>query len=1455
MFMKSLLVSLCLIVFACVGSAQVTTTFSGTGNWTDAGRWNNGIPGVSDSVLIANGANCTINTAANCRALTILNGSTNTTVTISGSNSLNITRSLNFLNPGRSGITKRLNVNAGTLTAGSMVMANNTSNSRTILSITTGSADINGLTDFNGSSSAENRIEITSSGRIYYGGTVEITTYTASYSNSSTVIFDAPGTQTIPAATYHHLTIPVTATKTASGTLNINGILNNSGTLNMGTYLLSGTLSNAGTGTIRTQNSSTSPIPSGVTWINTVIFDRTNTQSIQPGTYSNLSVINSGTKTARGNITVTGLLTYSTTFNMSAYKLDGVFTTAGTGTLQTTNNSTSPLPSGVTWVGTVSYTNSTTNQTIVSGSYMNLIASSATAGTRTLQNTDTIYIRGNFTRGSIAPFATAGSVVKFNGTVTQNITMSSGSPATFNDLVVATKDTLKNNNREVIILNNLVINAGSIYNLRNSTLNVTGTTLVNGTLYDDLVAGTIILGKLTVNGTYKISSNNPVTIRNGISNQGIFTPGTGAYTFSTNHQEIVSNTPITFGGNMVISGAINLTNKTSIQITGNLTANNANGTFINDSYSTLKVNGSLLSAMGVLTASAPGNTVEYNNAGSQTAKNIRFYHLIKSGAGNLTVNGSVRIDKNFTLNAGRLTLTGAAAAITGTDSGLFTVGSGVTVVIGNNGENNPIQFPAGFTDNHIQLHATSTLIYGAGHVSQTIRNGIPYGNLTVNTGLSPRTITINDLKFVVQGNFILNNNIDTGIISIHLNCDTVDINGSISGTGNLLFNHSKIFLAGSNTLSGELTTITSDIALDGSAAQVIRGDTFTSMHVNNAAGITLSSETYILDELEIQTGGVVSNGFLTLVSDSIGTARIAEMPSGTYISGAVTVERFIQGGENLRKWRFLAAPVSGVSIEASWQDSIHITGQGSGGSPCPSFNKHSNGFDATDFNSPSLQMYSETNGRWETPSGTSNTLLEPGKGYNVLVRGKRSDGCDLLTLLLNNTSSVTIRAKGTLHTGQLTVPLTRTNSKGKGFNLVGNPYASDIDWNHPDWVAARGSNISPGTYVYNPKSASYSNWHPVGGSVNGGSPVIESGQGFFALANGNTNLVFEEKYKLRDDSHKGFFGKSGVSNNNNVKITLADTGRLDETVVYLHQQATKGFNILFDMTKAGYGNQTIASFVPGDTTRYVFNGIGIPSTTDTVALCMRLPATNKSFSLNFANGNWSSGTTATLVDKYLNTTTDITNGYQYPFNTTTANPLSYGEFRFYMVISPGGGSLPVTLVQFAGYQKQNEVYLHWQTSSEVNTSHFIVEKSNDGKHFEEMETIKAAGNSSSLLEYKSTGIHIRHGKNYFRLRIADKNGSYEYSEVLVFEKEEDKTNGIVLYPNPSNAEVVLTNPDKLMLQIRITDLTGKEIKHISCSDEEINLASAFATKQVGIYTVHISTDGGKSIIHKLIRYE
>jgi hypothetical protein len=151
--------------------------------------------------------------------------------------------------------------------------------------------------------------------------------------------------------------------------------------------------------------------------------------------------------------------------------------------------------------------------------------------------------------------------------------------------------------------------------------------------------------------------------------------------------------------------------------------------------------------------------------------------------------------------------------------------------------------------------------------------------------------------------------------------------------------------------------------------------------------------------------------------------------------------------------------------------------------------------------------------------------------------------------------------------------------------------------------------------------------------------------------------------------------------------------------------------------------------------------------------------------------------------------------------------------------------LPVTLTSFTGIlTPAGKVLLKWTTASELNAKTFIIERSSDGKTFEEISSIPASGNSSSTLSYNYTDFSPLSSLNYYRLKQVDSDGRKQTFNTILVDGKQQKSNApvVTIYPNPFRESFSIryfsnVNQDVFVI---LTDVEGKEVYRNRFSAED-----------------------------------
>lgn len=178
-------------------------------------------------------------------------------------------------------------------------------------------------------------------------------------------------------------------------------------------------------------------------------------------------------------------------------------------------------------------------------------------------------------------------------------------------------------------------------------------------------------------------------------------------------------------------------------------------------------------------------------------------------------------------------------------------------------------------------------------------------------------------------------------------------------------------------------------------------------------------------------------------------------------------------------------------------------------------------------------------------------------------------------------------------------------------------------------------------------------------------------------------------------------------------------------------------------------------------------------------------------------------------------------------------------------------TLPVKLTSFTANLNNSKVDLKWTTASEVNVSHFIVEKSTDGINYSDAGMAFAYGNATDKTNYSLSDNNVNTSRAaviYYRLRSVDIDGKSELSETRIIRigKQNENTISIVAYPNPVSNEVRITIPanwQNKQVSYELISANGQPVRKTvsanSSQTETINTSSLTP----GFYFVRVMCEG------------
>jgi hypothetical protein len=417
--------------------------------------------------------------------------------------------------------------------------------------------------------------------------------------------------------------------------------------------------------------------------------------------------------------------------------------------------------------------------------------------------------------------------------------------------------------------------------------------------------------------------------------------------------------------------------------------------------------------------------------------------------------------------------------------------------------------------------------------------------------------------------------------------------------GIYLRNHNSLCIASNYTLPA--TSYPADIVISGSSPAVaLSGNT----SISGKLSIQSGSLNVASNQNLTVTGTLTNNGTLNLLSDATGTATLLT-PATLSGSGTYNVKQYLPAGRN----SYISSPVSAATTAALSSAS-------------------------------SVVSYNEQTAAWDTESGT----LTPLKGY----------------ISANNTTSGAITFSGTINNGDLSISPTRhTGVTKEGFNLVGNPYPSYVNW-----ASATKTNLLT-TMWYRTRSASayvFDTYNSTGniGTALGTTTVsslIPPMQGFWVRVDaGQTSgtLGFTNAMRSHADVSTNSFKAPEVTAQQVLRLQVSNGENKDEAIVLFNDAASNGYDA-YDSPKMTNANVAIPEiYTMAGTEQLVINGLNSITANQELPLGFKTGQSNL-FTIKATEiSNFEPGMKVILRDNVLATEQELNDGSTYSFSSDVA---------------------------------------------------------------------------------------------------------------------------------------------------------------------------------------------------------
>jgi hypothetical protein len=173
----------------------------------------------------------------------------------------------------------------------------------------------------------------------------------------------------------------------------------------------------------------------------------------------------------------------------------------------------------------------------------------------------------------------------------------------------------------------------------------------------------------------------------------------------------------------------------------------------------------------------------------------------------------------------------------------------------------------------------------------------------------------------------------------------------------------------------------------------------------------------------------------------------------------------------------------------------------------------------------------------------------------------------------------------------------------------------------------------------------------------------------------------------------------------------------------------------------------------------------------------------------------------------------------------------------------GNTVAPLTLSFFKASLVNNKASLTWNTTNEINVSGFAIEKSSNGNNYNQIDFV--AGKNATANSYSYIDATAITSTTYYRLKMADKDGSFKYSNVVAINAKQSIK--LDVFPNPVVSTAILSHTKASnTATIKVVTLEGRTLATYNVQDGATQTSIDVSKLSTGTYVLVFNNNGNSS---------
>jgi hypothetical protein len=175
----------------------------------------------------------------------------------------------------------------------------------------------------------------------------------------------------------------------------------------------------------------------------------------------------------------------------------------------------------------------------------------------------------------------------------------------------------------------------------------------------------------------------------------------------------------------------------------------------------------------------------------------------------------------------------------------------------------------------------------------------------------------------------------------------------------------------------------------------------------------------------------------------------------------------------------------------------------------------------------------------------------------------------------------------------------------------------------------------------------------------------------------------------------------------------------------------------------------------------------------------------------------------------------------------------------------GDVALPIEMIRFDANTEGSKTQLTWAIGNEINSHSFDIERSQDGKTFTKIGTVKAQGKAANY-SFTDNSPLWGAGGLYYHLKQMDNDQTFEYSKVISVQNGKGKT-AIKIYPTTTKDVLTVENNGLAVDVVTVFNQVGQLV----FTAKQVNRVD-MSSLPAGLYLVQVQA-GQEKVTEKVLK--